>query len=69
MSISAWEGLAYILLFVLGLFLFSYLKHLRYKICPQCKVRIRLQAPRCAFCGQVFKDEEDSKWSKPFYEP
>ena len=69
MSISAWEALAYLLLFTLGVFLFGHTKQLRYKKCPQCEVRIRLRAPRCSFCGHVFKDEQDSKWSKPFYEP
>lgn len=71
MDFSPLEGLAYLGLFVLGLFLYSHVKQLRYIRCPQCGVRIRLQAPRCPFCGEEFREEkeEDSKWSKPFYEP
>jgi hypothetical protein len=69
MRSSAWQALAYLFLFALGVFLFSYVKQIRYKKCPECEVRVRLGAPRCPFCGHVFNDESDSKWSKPFYEP
>ena len=45
------------------------IKQRRTKNCPRCQKRIRLNAAKCPQCGFEFPDQQDSKWSKPFYEP